>query len=333
MGAHGGGITLEELSEYRPVWRSPVRSRYRGYDVLGFPPPSSGGVHVAQILNILEHFDLKALGRDHPDWVHLVVEAMKWAFADRAHWLGDPDYADVPRGLVSPDYARSLAARIRVDQASEVPSHGMPPHAREDLFASHTTHYSTADQEGWWVACTATINTTLGSKVMVPGTGVVLNNEMDDFSAQPGKPNFFGLLGSEANAVQAGKRPLSSMSPTLVLKDGTPMLSIGAAGGPTIISQTLVHLLLMIDFVRDLEQSLAHPRFHHQWIPNRIVMEAAWPPSVIDALRAKGHEVQVVPRLGASQGVSWWGGDPSFQGGADPRVEGSARLWPATASA
>jgi gamma-glutamyltranspeptidase/glutathione hydrolase len=174
------------------------------------------------------------------------------------------------------------------------------------------------------VACTATVNTTLGSKVMISGTGIVLNNEMDDFSAQPGKPNFFGLLGSEANAVQPGKRPLSSMSPTMVLKNGKPILSVGAAGGPTIISQTLVHLILMLDFGLGVEAALAHPRFHHQWKPDRVVLEASWPPSVIQSLKEKGHEVNVVSRLGAAQAVQFTSGYETFKGASDPRIDGSS---------
>jgi len=327
MAEMGGLITKEDMQSYQPVFRNSVRIPYREFEVMGFPPPSSGGVHVAQILNILEPYDIGSMDRMDAEWIHLVVEAMKLAFADRAYWLGDSDYADVPLGLVDSGYGEELAKRIRSDKASEVPSHAMPPHAEKALFGSHTTHYSTADGEGWWVACTATINTTLGAKVMPPGTGIVLNNEMDDFSAQPGKPNFFGLLGSEANAVQPGKRPLSSMSPTIVTKDGKPFLSLGAAGGPTIISQTLVHLLLMLDFGLDVEQALAHPRFHHQWKPDRIVMEEAWPSSVIDALRRKGHTVTVVSRLGAAQAVQYSFDEDEFKGASDPRIDGEATSW------
>jgi gamma-glutamyltranspeptidase/glutathione hydrolase len=192
-------------------------------------------------------------------------------------------------------------------------------------FGSHTTHFSTADEAGWWVACTATVNTTFGSKVVVPQTGVVLNNEMDDFSAQPGRPNFFGLVGSDANAVAPGKRPLSSMSPTIVLKDGEPIYSLGAAGGPTIISQTVLHLVLMIDFGMDPQQAMAHPRLHHQWQPDRLIMEEGWPDSVVMGLRRLGHEVEVVPSLGVSQAVAKDKGG-AFVGASDPRVEGSAQV-------
>lgn len=234
MKHNGGVLTATDFATYRPKVREPIRSAYRGHEIIGFPPPSSGGVHVAQILNILEHFDLKALGNGTPAYIHTIAEAMKLAFADRAHWLGDPDFTRVPRGLASTNYAEQLARRIHTDRVTTVSGHGQPPDATLDVFprlpdapavapdGKHTTHFSTADAEGNWVACTATINTTFGSKVVVPGTGVVLNNEMDDFSAQPGAPNAFGLVGAEANAVAPGKRPLSSMSPTIVLRDGHP---------------------------------------------------------------------------------------------------------------
>src|SRR6185369_9816921 len=173
-----------------------------------------GGVHVTQILNILENFDLKAL--DATTRLHVIAEAMKLAFADRAFWLGDPDFASVPRGLVDKQYGAALAAKINRTNVIAVASHGNPPASESNLFKKHTTHFSVADAEGNWVACTATVNTSFGSKVVVPGTGVVLNNQMDDFSIQPGVANFFGLVGAEANAVAPGKRPLSSMSPTIV---------------------------------------------------------------------------------------------------------------------
>src|SRR6185369_12757074 len=198
---------------------------YRGYQIIGFPPPSSGGTHVAQILNLLETFDLKSMGAESADFIHIVTEAMKLAFADRAYWLGDPDFIRVPRELVSKEYAAQLAKQINLDRATPVMNHGTPGGAEENFFGKHTTHFSTADAEGNWVACTATINTSFGCKVVIPGTGVVLNNQMDDFSLQPGVTNYFGLVGAEANAVAPKKRPLSSMSPTIVLKDGQPILS------------------------------------------------------------------------------------------------------------
>ncbi len=197
MADHGGLLTFEDFGNYRTVARTPIQTTYRGYTIVGFPPPSSGGVHVAQMLNILENFELQAAGeRDHPRTVHLIAEAMKLAFADRAYWLGDPDHAHVPRGLIDKQYAARLAARINPDAATAVNSHGIPPDADAEFFERHTTHFTAADHDGNWVAITATVNTTFGSKVMVPGLGVVMNNQMDDFAIAPGVPNAFGLVGA-----------------------------------------------------------------------------------------------------------------------------------------
>ncbi len=324
MRANGGVMRRSDLARYEVRVREPVRSQYRGYDIVGFPPPSSGGVHTAQILNILESFEIGELDPDGPEWVHLVVEAMKLAFADRAYWLGDPDFVPVPKGLTDPAYARALAERIQPGRMNEVPSHSVPPRATEELFRRHTTHFSTADDEGYWVACTATVNTTYGSKVVIPGTGVVMNNEMDDFALQPGVPNAFGLLGSEANRVQPGKRPLSSMSPTLVLKEGEPLFSVGAAGGPTIISQAVLALVRRIDFGQSIAQAVGGPRFHHQWRPDRVVIESGFGSAVVEALHGMGHAVQTVERLGVSQAVGRDQQTGRFFGTADPRVNGSA---------
>ncbi|MBI1178295.1 gamma-glutamyltransferase [bacterium] len=323
MQANGGLLMEKDFADYEFKTREAVRTTYRGYEVIGFPPPSSGGVHVAQILNILENFNLKAMGPNSADFVQVVGEAMKVAFADRAWWLGDPDFAKVPRGLVDKEYARQLARRIEMDHVIDVPDHGVPPAATIDVFGGHTTHFTAADAEGNWVAITATINTTYGSKVFVPGTGVVLNNEMDDFSAQPGKPNFFGLVGNEANAVAPGKRPLSSMSPTIVLKDGKPVFSAGAAGGPTIISQTLLAVIDFIDFGMSPEQALAQPRFHHQWRPDELRIEKGIGEPVLDELRRRGHKLKIVDSFGACQAIAR-SADGQFAGAHDPRIRGDA---------
>jgi len=330
MRAHGGLVTEADFARYEVVPREPVRGTYRGHEIVSFPPPSSGGVHVVEILNILEHFDLAAMGDGSPEFAHVVAEAMKLAFADRARWLGDPDFARVPKGLVSKEYAAGLARRIRPDRASVVASAGTPPGADREWFTRernrHTTHFSTADTEGNWVACTASLNTSFGSKVVVPGTGILLNNHMDDFSAQPGVPNFFGLVGAEANAIEARKRPLSSMSPTLVLREGRPILSVGAAGGPTIISQTLLAILRTIDFRKPPREALAAPRLHHQWKPDELHVERAWGQEVIDGLKRRGHTVAVEASIGSAQAV---GRDARGQwsAAADPRGEGSAGVW------
>lgn len=327
MRSNGGLVTAEDFQQYRVKQREPVRTTYRGHEIVGFPPPSSGGVHVAQILNILEHFDLKSMGAGSANFIHVVTEAMKLAFADRAYWLGDPDFVKVPRGLVSREYSAKLARKIRLDRSTEVAQHGAPDNAASDVFGKHTTHFSTADSEGNWVACTATINTSFGSKVVVPGTGVLLNNQMDDFSAQPGAPNYFGLIGAEANAIAPGKRPLSSTSPTLVLKDGQPILSVGAAGGPTIISQVVVAIICVVDFGMDPGAALAQPRFHHQWKPDEIVIERRVGGDVARELEERGHKLKRVDSIGAAQAVGWDAVERRFVGAYDPRVEGKASGW------
>jgi gamma-glutamyltranspeptidase/glutathione hydrolase len=327
MKAHGGVVTAADFARYEVVPREPVRGTYRGFEIVSFPPPSSGGVHVVEILNLLEGFDLRAMGDTSADFVHTVAEAMKLAFADRAKWLGDPDFTKVPTGLIAKSYAAELAKNIRSDRATAVTGAGTPPFADADFFrreqSRHTTHFSTADAEGNWVACTASLNTSFGSKVVVPGTGILLNNHMDDFSAQPGVPNYFGLVGAEANAISAGKRPLSSMSPTIVLKDGKPILSVGAAGGPTIISQTLLAILRTVDFGKSPREALAGARLHHQWKPDELHVEAAFGDAVIAELRKRGHTVVVEKSLGAAQAVGL-APDGGFLGSADPRGEGLA---------
>ena len=331
MRTHGGVLTAGDFAGYRMRVREPVRGTYRGWEIVSFPPPSSGGVHVLEILNLLEGFDLKSMGDRSVAFVHTVAEAMKLAFADRAHWLGDPDFTPVPRGLISKEYASGLARRIRTDQATPVAGPGNPPGAGTDVFgreaARHTTHFSTADADGNWVACTASLNTSFGSKVVIPGTGILLNNHMDDFSAQPGVPNAFGLVGASANEVTPGKRPLSSMSPTLVLRNGVPVLSVGAAGGPTIISQTLLAILRTVDFGQDPRAALAGPRFHHQWRPDELHVETSLGVEVITELRRRGHTVVEERSLGAAQAVGVGAEGRGFVGSADPRGEGSAAGW------
>lgn len=326
MARNGGLMTSADFILYQALIREPLVTTYRGHTVIGFPPPSSGGVHVAQILNILESFDLKTMGPQSADAVHVIAEAMKLAFADRAFWLGDPAFTPVPRHLAAKPYAAALAKQIQMDRATTVARHGVPPNARRNVFA-HTTHFSTADVAGNWVACTATINTSFGSKVVIPGTGVVMNNEMDDFAAQPGVPNFFGLVGAEANSVAPRKRPLTSMTPTIVVKDGKPILSIGAAGGPTIISQVVLALVHTIDFGMDLNAALSSPRFHHQWRPDELRIESTMPEAVVRELERRGHKVSVVSAMGVTQAVGANSTGPGFVGLHDPRVNGKAAGW------
>ncbi len=325
MLANGGIITAQDFAAYHTVNRKTVETTYRGYSIIGFPPPSSGGVHVAQILNIVENFDLEALDRESPvKCTHVVTEAMKLAFADRAFWLGDPDFASVPKGLIDKSYAKQLAEQIDLSASIEVLSHGTPPLAESDLFEKHTTHIAAADDQGNWVAITTTVNTTFGSKVIVPGLGVVMNNQMDDFAIAPGVPNAFGLVGNEANSVGPGKRPLSSMSPTLVTKDGVPVMSVGAAGGPKIITSSLLAIIRTLDLGFSPENAIAAPRFHHQWSPNKLYVERSFPAEQIDALKALGHRVETSSSGGVSQAIFFDAETKTFLGVADPRAGGQA---------
>lgn len=325
MAANGGVLTAQDFAGYEAKLREPLHTTYRGYEIVGFPPPSSGGIHVAQILNILENFDLRAIEKENPlQATHITAEAFKLAFADRAYWLGDADFVKVPRGLIDKDYASELAAKINPRGVTEVPTHGSPPNFAQDVFGRHTTHIAAADAAGNWVAITATVNTTFGSKVIVPGTGVVLNDEMDDFSIFPGMPNAFGLVGAEANSVGPGKRPLSSMSPTIVLNaKGKPVLTVGAAGGPKIITQTLLTIIRTLDYQQPLEDAVGGRRFHHQWRPNCVTYEKGLDEKIVHGLRDLGHNVEEIETGGRTQAIAI-GPDGKLVGVADPRADGTA---------
>ncbi len=323
----GGLITQEDFDNYNTVSREAISTIYRDKLVLGFPPPSSGGIHIAQMLGMLGAYDLKQIFVESTaTGLHLLLEVMKRALADRAYWLGDADFAQVPRGLLDPTYLRQLASTIDLERSTPVNSHGQPPRADVDLFGQgkHTTHLTTADAEGNVVAITQTVNTSFGSKMIVPGTGIVLNNEMDDFSIAPGVRNAFGLVGSQANAVAAGKRPLSSMSPTIVLNDaGQPILSCGAAGGPKIITTTLQVLVRVLDLGQSIDEAIAAPRLHHQWSPDKAVCENAVSAELVAELARRGHSIEQIKRAAVSQGLA------RLESGAmiaasDPRVPSSA---------
>ncbi len=327
MAANGGILTAEDFANYRVLRREPLVGSYRGLTIVGFPPPSSGGVHVIQILNMLERFDLKALHqRDPAQFYHVIAEAMKRAFADRAYWLGDPSFASVPRGLTDKSYAAQLARGIDPTRAVPVEAHGRPPRWAEDHFGKHTTHIAAVDGEGNWVALTTTINDAFGSKVIVPGTGVLLNNQMDDFAVAPGVPNSAGLLGVDANAVAPGKRPLSSMSPTIVLKDDRPILTLGAAGGPRIITQVVMALVCHFDLGLDLPKALQSPRIHHQWRPDRLSVESSLAPELVAALEKYGHKVSKSKSPGVTQAIGLTPDGNTWIGVYDPRVSGKAAV-------
>ena len=316
MKTNGGVINKKDFANYQIKMRKPIVSEFAGYTIYGFPPPSSGGTHVAQILNILEQFDLqKATPAER---YHLIAEAMKFAFADRAQWLGDGDFTAIPAGLTDKEYAKTIAAKISLDKAASNISFGNPEVDIEALKNKHTTHIAAADMAGNWVAITSTVNTSFGSKVVIPGTGVVMNNQMDDFSAQVGVQNAFGLVGSDANSVQPGKRPLSSMSPTLVFKDGKPVMTVGAAGGPTIISQVVQTLLYTLNDGATAEQAMAQPRIHQQWNPNQLFVEAAMPDALKESLKQKGHDLKIWPSMGATQAIQLR--DGKLVPVAEPRV-------------
>lgn len=323
----GGLLAAEDLAAYKTMDRMPIRSSYRGHQVIGFPPPSSGGVHVAQMLGMLSQFDVRAIfAESSAKGIHLLLEVMKRAMADRAHWLGDSDFVDVPLGLLDAEYLRQRASDIDLERVLPVSGHGQPPNARSSFFGSqkHTTHLTTADREGNVVAMTQTVNTSFGCKMIVPGTGVILNNEMDDFSIAPGVRNAFGLVGSAANAVAPGKRPLSSMSPTLVMDElGKPTLSCGVAGGPKIITTVLQILVRTLDLRQSIDSAISAERVHHQWSPDQAVCEQALPESVAQQLRDRGHSVNRILSGGVAQGISIQNNGMMIAA-SDPRVPSSA---------
>lgn len=324
----GGRLTQNDFAAYQARERAPVQTTYREHAVVGFPPPSSGGIHIAQMLGMLSEYDLRAIfDQSAADGLHLLLEVMKRAMADRAYWLGDADIARVPRGLLDPDYLRERASSIDLTRTTPVASHGQPPRADVDLFGGqkHTTHLTTADETGNVVAITQTVNTSFGSKMIVPGTGVVLNNEMDDFSIAPGVRNAFGLLGSEANVIAPGKRPLSSMSPTIVLDDQRqPVLSCGAAGGPKIITTVLQVLVRVLDLRQSIDEAIAAPRVHHQWSPDQAICESDWPQETLEALSRMGHTVETIQRAAVCQGLMHEPDSGQWFAAADPRVPSAA---------
>ncbi len=323
MQTEGGLLSSRDFKEYYVAERSPIECSYRQHKVFGFPPPSSGGIHIAQMLGMLGGFDVKGIfERSTAQGLHLLAEVMKRAMADRAHWLGDADFAKVPQGLLNPDYLKERAATIDLSRSTLVADHGVPPKSTEDLFApgKHTTHLTVADAEGNVVALTQTVNTSFGSKMIVPGTGVLLNNEMDDFSLAPGVRNAFGLIGSAANAVAPGKRPLSSMSPSIVLDQaGQFTLSCGAAGGPKIITTTLQNLVRVLDLGLSIDAALAAPRIHHQWSPDVLAYEDTLPADVAEQLAAFGHKLDKGKTLAVAQGIQR-DSNGQLKAASDPRV-------------
>lgn len=318
MEKNGGLITKADLAAYKAVERQPVSGTYRGYEVYSMPTPSSGGIHIIQILNILENFDLKLMGQNSADAIHVMSEAMKFAYADRSEYLGDPDFVTVPVGaLTSKEYAKSLAAKIDMNKAR--PSSEIRPGKLAPYESDQTTHYSVVDSQGNAVAVTYTLNTNFGSGIVAGSSGILLNNQMDDFSAKPGVPNVYGLIGGEANAVQAGKRPLSSMSPTIVTKDGQVFLVTGSPGGSRIITTVLQIVLNTLEFNMNIAEATNAPRIHHQWLPEEIRIEKGISPDTIRLLEKKGHKVSVKPTMGSTQSIVVT--PEGLFGAADPRTK------------
>lgn len=324
----GGLIDHESLAGYEPVLREPLRGTYRGYEIVTMPPPSSGGVHVLQMLNVLEHFPVAAMGAGSADATHLLAEAMRRAYADRSRHLGDPDFYPVPVAwLTSKTYGGQLADSI--DMGSATPSREIAPGVAPVPESDDTTHFSIIDVDGNVVANTYTLNLSYGSAIAVAGAGFLLNNEMDDFVSRPGSPNAFGLLGGEANAVEARKRPLSSMTPVIVFDDGEPWFATGSPGGSRIISTVLQMIVNVIDHGMNLADASNQPRMHHQWYPDRLELESGFSPDTIRLLAARGHAVAAGQNsMGSLQSVAVR--DGLFSGDSDPRRPDSGAVAPAT---
>jgi gamma-glutamyltranspeptidase/glutathione hydrolase len=323
MKRNGGTITLEDLKAYKPVERKPLQGRYRDYGIVAPPPPSSGGVGVIQMLNMLEGSEYQRSGPGSASAIHYVAEVMRRYFADRARHFGDPDFVDVPVDrLLDKGYARARRSSIELGRAGD--SEAVHPGAFGMPESTETTHYSVVDPEGNAVAVTYTLNGSFGSGVTARGTGVLLNNEMDDFSSKPGAPNEAGLLTSEQNAIQPGKRPLSSMTPTILTRDRKLFLVVGSPGGPTIISTVLQVITNVVDFEMDLQQAVDFPRFHHQWMPDELRIERYGVSSdTLERLRQRGHQLRFVDKQGRVMAIQV--GEKWLLGAADGRSEGTAR--------
>lgn len=320
MKKNGGIISAEDLANYKPKIRKPLVGDYRGYKIVTMPPPSSGGIVLLETLNIMENYNIgwNSTGFASSQYVHLLTEAMKHSFADRAEYMGDPDFVKIPLDmLTSKAHAKMLKSKIDETKTKDNSTYGSK-YLPED---HGTTHYSIADKYGNIVAATETVNTYFGSQVVIPETGILMNNQMDDFSVQPGVPNAFGLIGNENNSIQPGKKPLSSMSPTIILKDGKPFMSVGASGGPRIITGTLNTIMNVIDFGMNIEEAISAQRFHHQWYPNKLYIEKDMPNDVKDNLIKKGHELSTGEAESAVQGILIK--DGKLTAASDPRKGGS----------
>lgn len=329
MKANGGLITLEDLKDYTPIWRHPVCGKFRQTRICAMPPPSSGGVHLLQILNIVGETNLRQWGRENPDTIHLLAEAMRIAYADRSKYLGDPDFVNVPvKQLTSRGYARQRRQEINLKQAK--PSTEVEPAAPETLGryiweSPDTTHLTVVDEERNVISMTFTVNGSFGAGVVAAGTGILLNNEMDDFAAAPGVPNLYGLVGGEANAIAPKKTPLSSMTPVIVTRDGELVMAAGAPGGSTIITTVLQVVLNVLEYKMNVAEAVSAPRFHHQWLPDRLILETGgFSEATVNELKRRGHNIEMWDGWGNANAVVVTDSGV-LEGAADPRGEGEAR--------
>ena len=324
MERNQGLISAEDLKNYKAVERSPVEGTYKNFKIVSMPPASSGGIHLIQMLNMLEEFPIKEMGFGSADSIHILAEVMKRAYADRSKHLGDMDFYDVPFSLMSKDYSSSLNKTISIKSRT----------ASKDVFAGDpypyespdTTHFSVMDQYGNAVSNTYTLNFSYGSGIMIPGTGMLMNNEMDDFSSKPGVPNGYGLLGSEANSIQAHKRPLSSMTPTIIFKDNNPYLVLGSPGGSRIITTVLQVALNVMEHDMNVAQAVNSPRIHHQWLPEVLMIENGFGPDTERLLEEKGYRLYPSRTMGSVQAILKEG--EYFYGAADPRRPSSGAIAP-----
>jgi gamma-glutamyltranspeptidase/glutathione hydrolase len=322
MQAHGGLITLDDLQQYSVVERKPLTGAYHGYGIVTAPPPSSGGIGILQMLGVLDGTGYEKAGAGSAASIHMMAEAMRHYFADRSEFLGDPEYAPVPVSrLLDPKYIAGIRASIDPNRAR--PSLEVHPGKAGPSESSETTHYTIVDTEGNVVAVTYTLNGGYGSGVTASKLGFLLNNEMDDFSIKPGEPNMFGLIQGDANAIQPRKHPLSSMAPTIVLRDGKFYFTVGSPGGPTIINTVIELMVNVLDFRMNIQQAVDWPRFHHQWLPDELRMERGFSPDTIALLESRGHQIKLVSSQGEAAAILWDG--DWLQGAADGRSEGTAK--------
>ncbi|MDC3376240.1 gamma-glutamyltransferase [Gammaproteobacteria bacterium] len=293
MQLNGGLITKDDLENYQPVWRIPLKSTYRDTEIITMGPPSSGGVHVIQMLNILENHNVSKIEHNSSEYINLLTEIMKYAYADRSKYLGDPDYYKVPVSqIISKNYAKTINEKINVGKVT--PSSVIYPGTFSDNESYETTHFSIVDKDGNAVSSTYTLNSTFGSGVVIKDTGILMNNEMDDFAAAPGIPNQFGLLGAEANQIVPGKRPLSSMTPTIVMKDGDFFFTTGSPGGSRIITAVLQSIINIVDYGMNLEEANAAKRIHHQWQPDLLQIESSIDPEIKNQLLELKYNIKII---------------------------------------